>query len=41
MYCPECGYKIEEDGALFCPECGERIGEQDSVKTSPMAGVSA
>lgn len=41
MYCPECGYKIEEDGALFCSECGERIGEQESSQTSPMADVSS
>lgn len=27
MYCPECGYKIEEQDALFCPECGMKVYE--------------
>ena len=27
MYCPECGYKIEDKDALFCPECGMKISE--------------
>ena len=28
MYCPECGYKIEEQDALFCPECGMKVYEE-------------
>lgn len=33
MYCPECGYKINEQDAIFCPECGTKIAEdtQDSA----------
>ena len=27
MYCPECGYKIEEEDARFCPECGTKVSE--------------
>ena len=27
MFCPECGYKIDEVGACFCPECGTKIEE--------------
>lgn len=27
MFCPECGYKIEEEDARFCPECGTMVGE--------------
>lgn len=29
MYCPECGTKIEEQGARFCPECGMRLDEAE------------
>lgn len=25
MFCPKCGNKIEEDGAIFCPNCGNRL----------------
>jgi hypothetical protein len=28
MYCPECGYKIEEEDARFCPECGKCVQEE-------------
>lgn len=28
MYCPECGYKIEDKDALFCPECGMKVDEE-------------
>ena len=28
MYCPECGYKIEDKDALFCPECGTKVDEE-------------
>lgn len=28
MYCPECGYKIEDKDVLFCPECGTKINEK-------------
>ena len=28
MYCPECGYKIEEDDARFCPNCGEKVSDE-------------
>ena len=27
MYCPECGYKIEEEDARFCSECGTKVSE--------------
>lgn len=27
MYCPECGYKINDENAIFCPECGTRVAE--------------
>lgn len=27
MYCPECGYRIEEEDARFCPECGTEVSD--------------
>ncbi len=31
MFCPECGYNIQED-AQFCPECGTRLEEQSGTQ---------
>ena len=34
MFCPECGYKIEDEQARFCPECGTCIEEVESDAVS-------
>ena len=31
MYCPECGYQIEEEETRFCPECGTRVLDEIEI----------
>lgn len=38
MYCPECGYKIEETDTLFCPECGTKVNEPE-LQNGTVAGM--
>lgn len=35
MFCPECGYRIEEAEARFCPECGTRLDEEENSSAAP------
>ena len=41
MFCPECGYKIEEVGARFCPECGTKIEELEQQQTEEVWAVES
>lgn len=34
MFCPNCGTKIEEDGAKFCPNCGTKLDMESEVQHS-------